>query len=87
MTELIRLLFVSDTFILRVSINLCLNEDVIERLFVAVFEHLLKLFTVVVCAGGSAVDIGADNNDAVAFGVFHTDMNLSVDGLFRLPVT
>ena len=30
MTELIRLLYASDTFILRVSINLCLYIDVID---------------------------------------------------------
>ena len=87
MTELIRLLFVSDTFILRVSINLCLNENIIEGFFVAVFEHALKIFAVVVGAGHRTIYVRADYNDVVAFGVFHTDMNLSVDGLFRLPVT
>ena len=62
MTELIRLLYASDTFILRVSINLCLYENIIERFFVAVFKHTLKIFAVVVGAGHGAVDISADDD-------------------------
>ena len=76
-----------DTYILKVSINLCHNEDVIERFFVTVFEHFLELLTVVVCAGGSAVDIGADNNDAVSLREFPAYPYLAFYRLFGLVIT
>lgn len=63
------------------------NEDVIERFFVTVFEHLLELLAVVVCAGGSAVDIGADNNDAVSLREFPSYPYLAFYRLFGLVIT
>ena len=86
MTELLRLVFVSDTFILRVSINLCLNENIIEGFFVAVFEHALKIFAVVVGAGHGAVDVSADDDQIVAFCVIAADVELTFDGLLGLPL-
>ena len=63
------------------------NEDVIERFFVTVFEHFLELLTVVVCAGGSAVDTGADNNDAVSLREFPAYPYLAFYRLFGLIIT
>ena len=86
MTELIRLLYASDTFILRVSINLCLNENIIERFFVAVFKHTLKIFAIVVGAGHGAVDVGADDDKIVALCIIVADVELTFDGLLGLPL-
>ena len=86
MTELIRLLYASDTFILRVSINLCLYENIIEGSFVAVFEHTLKIFAVVVGAGHGAVDVSADDDQFVAFCIIVADVELTFDGLLGLPL-
>lgn len=74
-----------DTFILRVSINLCHNEDIIEGSFVAVFEHALEIVAVVVCAGHGTVDVCADDDQIVSFCVIVADMELTFDGLFCLP--
>ena len=71
MTELIRLLFVSDTFILRVSINLCLNQHIIPSLFVAVFYHLLKLRAVVCLGRDGTVNVVLDDGDAILFRIGH----------------
>ena len=84
MTELIRLLFVSDTFILRVSINLCLNQYIIPLAFRAFFDHALKIGAVIVRAGHGAVNITGDDEYAVPFGIFLTYAHLSFDGLLRL---
>ena len=63
------------------------NEDVIERFFVTVFEHLLELLAVVVCAGGSAVDVGADNDNAVSLCEFPAYPYLAFYRLFGLVIT
>ena len=86
MSELIRLFFATDTFILRVSINLCLYENIIEGFFVAVFKHTLKIFAVVVGAGHGAVDVSADDDQIVALCVIVADVELTFDGLLGLPL-
>ena len=63
------------------------NEDEVPGFFVAVFEHLLEGFAVVVGAGHGAVDIRIDDNDVVAFGKFVADSLLPFDGLLGLAVT
>lgn len=87
MTELIRLLFVSDTFILRVSINLCLNENIIERFFVAVLEHLLELLAVVVGARRGTVYVCADDGNIISLRVFSAIAELALYGLLGLSIT
>ena len=67
------------------SINLRLNEDVIERFFVTVFEHTLKIFAVIVGAGHGAVNVSADDDQIVALCVIVTDVELTFNGLFGLP--
>ena len=86
LSELIRLFSALDTFILRVSINLCLYENVIERFFIAVFEHPLKCFAVVVGTRRGAVDVGADNDDAVSLREFPADPYLTFYRLFGLII-
>lgn len=46
------------------------NENIIERFFVAVFKHLLERFAVVVGACRRTVDIGADNDNAISLREF-----------------
>ena len=67
------------------SINLCLNKNIIEGFFVAVFKHTLKIFAVVVGAGHGAVDVSADDDQIVAFCVIAADVELTFNGLFGLP--
>ena len=85
MSELIRLFFATDTFILRVSINLCLYEYIIPRTFGAVFEHPLKIGTIVVGARHGSVDIGIENKNIVPLRVFSAYAYLPFDGLLGLP--
>ena len=76
--------YARDTFILRVSINLCHNENVIPFPFCTIFDHALKIGTVVVRACHGSVDIIGDDEYAVPFGIFLTYAHLSFNGLFRL---
>ena len=87
MTELIRLLFVSDTFILRVSINLCLNKDNVEQLFRAVGYHSLKVGAVIRLCRKSAVYVLTDNFYSVVFSVSPAISDLTFDTLFPLIIT
>ena len=73
-----------DTFILRVSINLCHNENIVPFVFRTVLDHAPKIGTVVICARHGAVNIGIQNKDVVCFGVFLTDADLSFNGLLCL---
>ena len=75
-----------DTFILRVSINLCLYKNIIEGSFVAVFKHTLKIFAVVVGTGHGAVDVSADDDQIVALCIIVADVELPFDGLFGLQL-
>ena len=84
MSELIRLFFATDTFILRVSINLCLYEDIVPVPFFAVGNHAFKIGPIVVGAGHGAVDISIENEDLVLFCIFFADMDLPFDGLLGL---
>ena len=69
MTELIRLFYTLDTYILKVSINLCHNQNQLPLFASAVFYHALKVGAIVVCARHSAVDIGFYNGYIVSFGI------------------
>lgn len=87
MTELIRLFSALDTFILRVSINLCLYDDVFPLPFAACFNHALKIGTHIVCAGHCAVNVCIDDEKLVVLCIVLTDTELSFDRLFCLCVT
>lgn len=86
MTELIRLLFASDTFILRVSINLCLYENHIPLMFGAVLDHALKIGAHIVCARHGAVYVCPDDENVVHFGILLAYAELPFDGLLRLGI-
>lgn len=75
-----------DTFILRVSINLCHNNDIIPTPLGAVCYHLLKGKTVIVCSRHRAVDISIKYDYAFILCVFFADTQLSFDRLFGLIV-
>ena len=87
MSELIRLFFATDTFILRVSINLCLYQHIVPLPLRTVFDHALKIGAVVVRARHGSVDIIGDDEYAVSFGIFLANAHLPFDGLLRLVFT
>lgn len=86
MTELIRLLYASDTFILRVSINLCLYEYEIPFPSVAVFDHSLKIGSIVVCTGHSTVDICAEYQNIVFLSILLAHSELPFYRLLGLVI-
>ena len=86
MTELIRLLYASDTFILRVSINLCLYEYEIPFPAIAVFYHSLKIGTIVVCTRHGTVDISAEYQNVIFLSVLLAHSELPFDRLLGLVI-
>ena len=76
--------YARDTFILRVSINLCHNENVIPFPFCTIFDHALKIGAVVVRACHGSVDIGVENKYIIPLRIFFANMELPLNGLFRL---
>ena len=63
------------------------NENHVPLFFIAVFEHSLEIFAVIVCTGHGSVNIGVDDEDIVPFGKFVADALLPLDGLFGLAIT
>ena len=86
LTELIRLFYARDTFILRVSINLCHNEYKIPFFAATVFKHTLKVRSVVVRARHGSVDIGIENKNIILLSVFLANAQLSFDRVLRLVI-
>ena len=86
MTELIRLLYASDTFILRVSINLCLNEYEIPFPSVAVFYHSLKIGTVIVRTRHGTVDICTEYQNVIFLSILLAHSELPFDRLLGLVI-
>ena len=86
MTELIRLLFVSDTFILRVSINLCLSEHQFPFFTITVLDHLLKIRTIVVCTRHGTVDICAKYQNVIFLSILLAHSELPFDRLLGLVI-
>lgn len=86
MTELIRLLYASDTFILRVSINLCLFDNTIKGMLIAVLYHSLKFGAVVCLCRERTVDVVADNLNIVIGRILHSFSYLTFYRRFGLIV-
>ena len=86
MSELIRLFSALDTFILRVSINLCLYDDHIPKPFCTVFDHAPKVRAVIIRTRHSAVDVGIEDDDIVLLRILFADMELTFDRLLCLLV-
>ena len=55
-----------------VSIKLCHNNDAVEHTLVAIFNHLLEVWTVVRLGELRPVYVVADDLDIVEVGVVHT---------------
>lgn len=51
-----------------------INQHIVPSVFIAVFKHALECGSIIVCSGHSAINIGVDDNDVVAFGIITTDM-------------
>ena len=68
------------------GVSTCEGGTLIEGSFVAVFEHTLKIFAVIVGAGHGAVDVSADDDQFVAFCIIVADVELPFDGLLGLPL-
>ena len=73
----LRLLYASDTFILRVSINLCLYDDVLPLTLAACFDHAPEIRAHIVVACHGAVDIGVYYKKIIVLGVIPADAKLS----------
>ena len=86
MSELIRLFSALDTFILRVSINLCLYKHDIELLSVTVLDHALKVGAVVRLCRIGTVDILPDDLHVIALCVFGALSDLPFNALLALIV-
>lgn len=86
MTELIRLFYALDTFILRVSINLCLYEHITESLFRAVPDHALKIGAVIVRPRHRTVYVGVNYYYIILCGILFANSELPFDRLLGLTV-
>ena len=63
------------------------DQHDVKQLFVAVFDHLLKLRAVVRLGRDSTVNVVLDDGDAVLFGISRTFPDLTLNGFFTLVVT
>ena len=63
------------------------DQHNVKQLFVAVFNHLLKLRAVVCLGRDSTVNVVLDDGDAILFGIGRAFPNLTFDGFFSLVVT
>lgn len=72
-----RLFFATDTFILRVSINLCLYENVIPSSRGTVPEHPLKIRSVIVGARHCPVDVCIEYDNIISLRIFPTNAELT----------
>ena len=60
-----------------------INKNVIPRLFCTIFEHTLKIFTIVICSRHSTVNISIDNNYIVTGCKVVTNVNLTFNTSVR----
>lgn len=75
-----------DTFILRVSINLCHNKHIIPSPAVAVFQHTLKIGAVVVRSRHCSVYVSGKYDNIVVACIVLAYTHLPFDGLLGLAV-
>ena len=63
------------------------DQHDVEQLFVAVFNHLLELGSIVRLGRDSTVNVVLDDSDSVLFGIRRAFTDLTLDGFFTLVVT
>ena len=64
--------------------DISIYENVIPFPFCTIFDHALKIGAVVVCACHGSVDIGVENKYIIPLRIFFANMELPLNGLFRL---
>ena len=63
------------------------DQHDVEQLFVAVFNHLLELGSIVRLGRDSTVNVVLDDSDSVLFGIRRAFTDLTLDGFFTLVIT
>lgn len=64
--------------------DISIYENVIPFPFCTIFDHALKIGAVVVRACHGSVDIGVENKYIIPLRIFFANMELPLNGLFRL---
>ena len=62
------------------------DQHNVKQLFVAVFNHLLELGSIVRLGRDSTVNVVLDDGDAILFGISRTFPDLTFDGFFALVI-